>query len=42
MKSKLYLTLAAVLAAAIVYALFFRATDEDRIRHKLTALEAAV
>ena len=42
MKNKLYLTLAAVLTAAIVYALFFRATDEDRIRQKLTALEAAV
>ena len=42
MKNKLYIALAALAAAALVYALFFRASDEDRIRRKLGALEAAV
>lgn len=42
MKNKLYLAVAALLAAALVYALFFRATDESRIHQKLAALEAAV
>lgn len=43
MKNKLYLVFVAILAAAaLAYALLFRATDEDRIRQKLTALEAAV
>ena len=42
MRNKLALALAAILVAVAVYALFFRASDEDRIRQKLTALEAAV
>ncbi len=42
MKNQLYLALAAIIAATIVYALFFRASDEDRIRQKLAAIEAAV
>ena len=35
-------TLAAIVVAALGYVLFFRASDEDRIRQKLTALEGAV
>lgn len=42
MKNKIALALAAILVAAIVYVLFFRTSDEDRIRQKLTALESAV
>jgi hypothetical protein len=42
MKNKLYLVLAPILAAVLVYALFFRASDEDRIRQKLAALEVAM
>lgn len=42
MKNKLILALAAILVAAIGYVVFFRASDEDRIRQKLGALEAAV
>ncbi len=42
MKNKLYLALAPILAAVLVYALFFRASDEDRIRQKLAALEVAM
>ncbi len=42
MKNKLYLALAPILAAVLVYALFFRANDEDRIRQKLAALEVAM
>lgn len=43
MNNKIYLALAALAAAAVLaYALLFRATDEDLIRQKLTALESAV
>src|SRR4051794_21808577 len=42
MKTKLYLALAAIVVAVVGYALLFRESDEDRIRQKLTALEAAV
>jgi SnoaL-like domain len=42
MKTKLYLALASIFAAVLVYALFFRASDEDRIRQKLAALEVAM
>jgi len=42
MKNKIAIALASIVAAMIVYALFFRTSEEDRIRQKLTALEAAV
>lgn len=42
MKNKLYLALVPLFAVVLVVALLFRASDADRIRQKLAALEVAM